>query len=175
MNIYDYDKTIDNAKFITKVDNVFTLLCTSIMQGNMDRCKHKISNDLYERYLKQVELDNAQNLRQMYDEFNINRTEIINIKNSDAGITVNVKILTKYMDYKVNKDNFKLVSGNNTRRIEKEYNLTFFKKKDAKELKIVRRCPGCGAPADVSNTGVCSYCGTIFNTEDYDYVLINVE
>ena len=36
-------------------------------------------------------------------------------------------------------------------------------------------CPACGSPANVNAYGVCPYCGTRFNTEDFDYILTNIE
>ncbi len=38
-----------------------------------------------------------------------------------------------------------------------------------------RKCPGCGASIDANNSGVCPYCGTVYNTEDYDWVLTGIE
>ena len=52
--------------------------------------------------------------------------------------------------------------------------LAFIKKIDAKKLEPSRHCPTCGAASDISRTGECEYCGSIFNTLDYDYVLTKV-
>ena len=84
-------------------------------------------------------------------------------------------LISKYMDYIVSKDDFTLISGDNNNRIMKTNKLVLKKKTDAEGLKSARRCPGCGAPADVSNTGICEYCGASFNTEKYDYILDSIE
>ena len=43
--------------------------------------------------------------------------------------------------------------------------------KNNRALGVARKCPGCGASLDLNKTGVCEYCGTIFNLEKYDWVI----
>ena len=75
------------------------------------------------------------------------------------------------MDYKIDKTTREYKSGNNQSRIEKSHILTFRKKKNANREGISRKCSGCGASINANSTGICQYCGTIYNTEDYDWVL----
>ena len=49
------------------------------------------------------------------------------------------------------------------------------KKIDAMEQGITRKCPTCRAPLSVNTSGVCEYCGSIYNQEDYDWVLTKLE
>ena len=53
--------------------------------------------------------------------------------------------------------------------------MTFEKKKDNKELGAARRCPGCGANLDINKTGVCTYCGTVIELENYDWVITQMD
>ena len=43
------DKTFTESTFISKVDNTFIMLLSSIMTENIERVKHKISENLYEK------------------------------------------------------------------------------------------------------------------------------
>ena len=79
------------------------------------------------------------------------------------------------MDYIVNKDTNFFVTGTNQARVQHENILTLKKKNNAKEITTSLYCPGCGKPANVNETGHCAYCGATFNTEDYDYVLTDIE
>ena len=40
---------------------------------------------------------------------------------------------------------------------------------------IVRKCPTCGASMNINNSGECEYCHSIYNQEDYDWVLTKLE
>ena len=53
--------------------------------------------------------------------------------------------------------------------------LTFVKKATAQKQGVVRKCPTCGAPLSVNTSGKCEYCGSIYNQEDYDWVLNELE
>ena len=125
MDIRSIDKDFNEAMFITKVNNIFIMLYTSIMMDDLDRVRHFISDNLekkYELILKELK---EKHLRQMYDELNVKDTNITNIEIKDNKICINVKLISRYMDYKVD-ENFNVVSGDKTRRVENINYLTFF-------------------------------------------------
>ncbi len=163
----------NEAVFKTKVDNIFVKLFTAIMKGNLTEVDHFISDEVYNKYNNYIKDLDSKNQRQMYDELNVKDTIILNREIKEKEI-VNVLIISRYMDYIIDKDTGELITGDDTRRIEKEYHLTFTKKLDAKETSIVKKCPTCGNSISVNNSGVCDYCHTIYNQEDYDYVLENI-
>ena len=78
------------------------------------------------------------------------------------------------MDYIINLDTGDTIRGDDTRRIEKTNILTFEKRLNTKNNNLVMKCPGCGASINVNNSGKCEYCDTIFDLEDYDYILVSL-
>ena len=48
--LVEKDSTFSENSFIAKVDNTFIMLLSSIMMYDIDRVKHKISDELYQRY-----------------------------------------------------------------------------------------------------------------------------
>ncbi len=164
----------NEAMFKTKVDNIFVKLYTSVMKGNLDDVKHFLSQDVYDKFNNYVKELTSNGKRNMYDELNVKNTRIISrTKNNDKEI-IKVELISRYMDYIIDINSGNLISGDNTRRIEKRNILTFEKKLNAKDIGIVRKCPGCGASISVNTSGKCEYCDTIFNQEDYDYVLVEI-
>lgn len=169
------DSNFNEAMFKTKVDNVFVKLHTAIMLDKLEQVKHFMSDEVYGKYSKILERLNSNNQRQMYDELNVKSTDIEDIKVLDDKIEIKVKIISRYMDYLLDKSTGNYLSGNNTSRVEKTNILTFTKKIDTKNLNLSRRCPNCGATMDINNYGKCDYCGSIFKLDDYDYILTNIE
>ena len=164
----------NEAMFKTKVDNIFVKLYTCIMKGDLTDVKHFISEELYNYYTNKInELSNF-NKRQMYDEINVKNTSIINRSVLENKEIIDVEIISRYMDYIIDLNTGDTISGNDTRRIEKRNILRFEKKLNTKDFGLVRKCPGCGASINVNNTGKCEYCDTIFNLEDYDYILVSI-
>ena len=173
MNISNFDN-IDNAMFLTKVDNIYVMLCTSIMMNDLTRVKHKVSEEIINKYQAIVNDCSSKNIRKMYDELNVKSSEITNINETEEEIIVNVTLISRYMSYYIDS-NGNLISGDNTRAQEHTNYLTLVKKKSSKELKASRQCPNCGANIDVNKDGRCQFCGGTFNTEDFDYILTKIE
>lgn len=166
-----YDTNFNEGSFKSYVDNVFVKLFTAVMLDDMDAVKHFLSNEVYHEYKEKVLELNARNLMQMYDELNVKTSNISNVQITDTDFIVTVSLTARYMDYLLRKDSGVFVSGNNQSRIERNYTLTFAKKRNFLQQGSVRKCPGCGASVSVNTSGKCEYCGTIYNLDKYDYIL----
>lgn len=169
------DKTFSESKFKTKVDNIFVMLHISLMTNNLDRVKHFISDTVFNDFKERLDNLNNNNQIQMFDELNVKSTEIQSIEITSDNFIITVKLISRYMDYIINKDTKELISGNNNHRIEKINILKFTKIRDFKIQNSIRKCPSCGANMNVNNTGKCEYCNTIYNNKDYDWILENIE
>ena len=169
------DSTFDESGFIAKVDNTFVMLHSAIMLGNLERVKHKLNSELIEKFEKKIEQLNKSNYRQMYDELNVKSTTIESILEEDEKYVINVLLVSRYMDYIVDKNTLKFISGINDHRIEKDNYLTFTKKKNSKSESLARKCPGCGANINTNSSGKCVYCGTTYDSVNYDWILEKIE
>lgn len=169
------DQDFNKSGFIAKVDNIFIMLHSAVMLGNLERVKHKLNENLIKRYQSIIDNLNSQNIRQMYDEINVKSTEILSISETDDKYVIQVLLISRYMDYLIHKDTKKLVSGNNNSRIEKRNYLTFTKIKEYQDEASARKCPGCGANINANFSGKCPYCGTTYDTANYDWILEDIE
>lgn len=169
------DNTFTEAGFIAKMDNTYIMLLSAIITNNLSKVDHKIGDKLYERYSKYLEELNSKNQRQMYDELNVKSSGILSIDKTDEKYIIKASLVSRYLDYIVDKNTMQKISGNNDTRVEISNILTFEKKIDAKEFKNIKSCPYCGASIDYNHDGRCKYCRGIFNTEDYDWVLVDIE
>lgn len=165
----------NEAMFKTKVDNIFVKLFTSIMKGDLSDVDHFISDEVKNKYMTYINELKSKNERQMYDELNVKDTKILSRKELEDKEVIEVEIISRYMDYIIDIDTGETIKGDDTRRIEKRNILVFEKKNDTKDIKLVRKCPGCGASISVNTSGKCDYCGTIYNLEDYDYILTDIQ
>lgn len=165
------DPSFSVSMFITKVNNMFVKFMTDIMMDRLPEIKHFVNDEVYaygENILNNVK---SKGQRQMYDELNVKDTKIVNSILGDGELIVKVLLQSRYMEYIISLDDGSYISGNNTSRKEVSYTITLSKKIIHKDQDIVRKCPGCGAPIDVNASGKCEYCGTIYNQEDYDWVI----
>lgn len=168
------DKDFTEAKFKTKVDNMYIQIFTAVMKQDLIRVKHFLSEELYSKFEKKVEELQNKNLMQIYGELNVSDTNIINASESDDEFEIEVKLLTKYLDYKIDKNTKKMVSGNSEVRTEEYKKIILTKTKNAKSLGIARTCQSCGANMDLNFNGRCPYCGTVFELKKYDWVIKDI-
>lgn len=165
------DPDFSESMFITKVNNMFVKFMTDIMMDRMPEVKHFVNDEVYaygENIAKNARIKGQ---RQMYDELNVKDTKIVSSKVDNGDLIIKVLLQSRYMEYIISLDDGSYISGNNSSRKEVHYNITLTKKMVHKDQDIVRKCPGCGAPIDVNASGKCTYCGTIYNQEDYDWVI----
>lgn len=173
--LINLDPTFTESSFKTKVDNIFVMLHMSLMTDNMKRVDHFISDKVYEEFNNRLTILNNNNERQMFDELNVKSTDITNVEIKDDKYVITVRLISRYMDYVVDKDSLKFKRGNNTSRVEKENILVFEKLRSAKVQGVVRFCPNCGHPMDVNKSGYCEYCHSTYNQEAYDWVLTSIK
>lgn len=164
----------NESMFKTKIDNIFVKLYTSVMKQDLSDVLHFISSNVKEIFQNKIDNLKNQNKSQIYDELNVKNTIILSREITDEKEIVKVELISRYMDYIIDINTKELISGDNTRRIERTKILTFEKKLNTKDISIVRKCPGCGASISVNTSGKCEYCDTIYNQIDYDYVLVNI-
>mgnify|MGYP004453938145 CR=1 FL=1 len=165
------DPDFNEGMFKSYIDNIFVKVYTALMLDELETIRHFVSEELYRELEDKLKRIKDQGLIQMYDELNVKSSEIERVEITDKEFIVYVRLVTRYMDYMLDSESGNLVRGDNTRRIEVVKNLIFKKKRDYQEQGSIRRCPGCGASIDVNDNGICSYCGTSYNLEKYNYIL----
>lgn len=170
-----YDSNFDEAGFKSYIDNVFVKLFTAVMTDSLDDVRHFLSDDVYEIYKSKIENLSFQNLTQMYDELNVKTSNISDVEVMDDSFVITVFLTARYLDYLIRKDTGSFVRGNLNNRVCRDYLLTFTKKRQTLQQGVVRKCPGCGASISVNTSGVCDYCGTTYNLDDYDYILTSIK
>ncbi|MCM1371277.1 MAG: TIM44-like domain-containing protein [Clostridium sp.] len=173
--LINLDPTFTESAFKTKVDNMFIMLHYSFMTENLNRVAHFISKSIYEKYEQKLNDLENKNFRQMYDELNVKQSNITDVIINDDKFIIKVLIVSRYIDYIIDKNTNKIISGNSTYRVEKNNHLTLEKKRNFKIQKVARTCPHCGANMSVNTTGVCEYCNGIYDQENYDWVITHIE
>jgi hypothetical protein len=162
------------AELKSKFSNIFIMLLLAIQNNDIDNVKHYLTDELYEKYSKRCEELKKKNQMQLYDEANVKKIEIFDSGTDDDGNEVYVIFLTsRYMDYIIDLNTGKKISGVDDHRVEKDHDLIFKRKIGVHKGNVVK-CPGCGANLDVNATGRCEYCGTIHSAESYDFILTSI-
>lgn len=169
------DKNFNSSMFLSKVNNIFVKLMSSVILDKLDEVDHFISDDVYNQYKEKINRLNEESKRQMYGELNVKNSKIHSITKEQNQYKIEVYLEARYLDYVIDLKTGKTIKGNEEKRVEVNYLLEFVRNILVDEQGIARKCPHCGSPIDVNNSGKCEYCGGIYNQEDYDYILNKIE
>ena len=169
-----FDENFTEESFKAKVNNIFILLYSSVMNKDLKRIDHFVNDEVYENFNNIIKELEAREEVQMYEQLNVKSTEIISMESLEDRYVAKVKIVSRALDYVMDKSGH-ILRGNDSTRVEKENYLTLEKAKQNKQQAIARKCPHCGANMDVNYSGVCAYCGGIYNNEDYDWILTEIK
>ena len=77
-NLIKEDNSFSEAKFRAKVDNIFIQLYTGVMKQDLEKVKHFLSDEVYEKYNAKIEALKNANQIQVYDELNVSNTNYVN-------------------------------------------------------------------------------------------------
>ena len=174
-NLIKLDPEFAESKFKSKVENTFVQIKLAMVTGKIDTIDHFVNDETFEKIKNKVEIDKANNRIQIYDELNVSNVEILNMEELDYCFKITVRVHSKALEYYIDRESKKYISGNNSSRTDRDTIIEYTKMKNADKLKVVRKCPACGAVIDVNLNGQCSFCHTIFNLEKYDWVITKME
>lgn len=177
------DPDFNEADFFAKSKFIVERIVESWSGGNMEPARHFISAGVFQRFQIQLkllkEVDKNQNLMK---DFRIDRQSIVGFDSFSDYQTVHVMLDCSAKDITV-----PISMGSSD--IEREFKNTnkgfyrevysFSRKTSAitqigKDL-IHNQCPSCGSDTITSHiTTKCQYCGNIFNSGEYDWVLSEI-
>ena len=124
------DKSFSESGFLAKVDNTYIMILMAIMTEDLKRVDHKVGDELYQELTTKLQSSKEANEIQMYDELNVKDSYIIGIEETENYYEIKVQLISRYMDYQIDKTTRQYKSGNNQSRVEKTHILTFQKKKN---------------------------------------------
>lgn len=173
-DIIKADDTFSESTFLSNVDHIFIMILGAIQNNNIEDVRHYLANDVYVYFNNMVSEYKSKNITRLFDEMNVKTSRITGSMITDNFITVDVILVSRYMDYFIN-DKGKFVSGINNRRIEKVHKITLTKRRNAKHLEEARHCTYCGNVLDLNSSGLCKFCRKPFKMEDYGYLITYID
>lgn len=166
----------DFQAFDARVRMIATDLNDAWTSRSWERARAHETDNLFQMHRYWIDEYKRQGLRNAVDDFTIARIEAVKIASDAFFDSITVRIFASGRDYTVNEKG-EVVSGSNTsRRSWSEY-WTFIRGRGATSdtPQTKKACPNCGAPLDVTATGICNYCGGKITSGEFDWVLSKIE
>ena len=164
---------MSDAELISRISNMIIMVTLSMSNDNMNRCKHYLSDELFNKLSNRVLENKNVGRREMFDEPNVSTVSIISKTNENNKEVVKAKILFKAVHYYNTYESYEYIDGDNYNKEHFEYIVTL--EKDEGIENIMYKCPHCGADVDVTYNGICIYCSMPYDFQGKDYIITNYE
>jgi hypothetical protein len=171
------DPGFNVEKFRERTNLAFFQLQKAWMDRNVDEGRAYMSPGLYGTWRVQVDQLVANHTINKLENLFVQGLTIVKASHDANYDEITVRIDASAMDYEVDdqtgKEKF-AVGGKKADRPFTEY-WTFQRSAGAKTLitggVTDKKCPNCGAPSDVNETGHCRYCNAEITSGKFDWVL----
>lgn len=181
MNIEEFgmiDSTFNAGEFLTYANGLFYKILVAMMQEQLEDIHHFIGENVYQALNGALQKVKERHGQYVFKNIHIKNSIITDIEVNKNVYTIKVFLQANFKEYIFNSNSDKLILLDRFDALyqrKRNYELTFTKKATTKMYGFVKKCPSCGAPLNINDTGICDYCGTIFNQNDYDWILNKLE
>ena len=171
------DPNFSEEEMKEKLANLYVQMQNCCTAKNISSLRPYLTDTLYAQYDRQMDTFKKQGRTNYVDRIAVLDVNLVGFKQSENDDVIIARLKTRIVDYTVDDNTGKLISGSNTREKFMDYEWTLSRKRGAlsgNEEKTIN-CPNCGAPVNINKTAECEYCGSILSVDNYDWVLTTVK
>lgn len=163
------DKSFNSELFISKANIMIKKIYQSITNNTLENVDYFISDKVYNVIKKQIETTNSKNCCLIYDDISVN-TSIYDIKEEMNEYKIYTDVEIKCIRYFKEKENNNILGGDSNNKVTID-KIAIFKKKVNNNETVTNRCQGCGNTYDVITNHTCPVCGRVYDLEETDYYI----
>ncbi len=171
------DPAFNERQFRDRAQAAFFLLQKAWMERDLSMARGVMSDSIYQRWKVQIDQMLAAHKKNLLDNLFVAGAEIVKVERDPRLETITVRIDASAADYEVDDRSGQIVFGSRQDQAFTEY-WTFVRSAGTKTLAqggvTERKCPNCGAPLTINESGVCRYCNVIVTSGTFDWVLDNI-
>jgi predicted lipid-binding transport protein (Tim44 family) len=175
------DPGFDLQALSAKVSELFVKAQKAWSARNLEPVRPFMSDASYQRFLTQLELMKAQNVRNVIADPQVLGVTLVGIEQNPWFDTVQLSIRARMRDTDVpwiTSDLEANAEAKRARASEFEEVWSFVRKpgaqtKSGQDL-FSGKCPNCGAPFKGGAANSCEYCGAVVNSGNYDWTLAEI-
>jgi len=176
--LVEKDPDWNEDRFLDTAETIFFTVQEGWTKKELNICRPYLSNSVYGRFKKQLEDLTKRGLRNVCENVVVGSTEIVKIEQDKQFDSLTVKFRASMRDYKIDEKTGSVVEGSTAQTPPFTEYWTFIRKAGlkTKEAHAVesKKCPNCGAPLEINESGVCKYCKANVVSGNFDWVLSKI-
>ena len=170
------DPNFSADDFVTFSKQVYIDIQTAWCNRDLTPVRPIMHQNLYNTTQRQVQDKINQGVVYHYENIAINTAYLTSFVRDKDYEYLTVYLNARMIDYQVDEKTGNIIRGDKTTRWDMRYKMKYVRSigvttKDKVSGTHEYNCPNCGAPLEITSTGVCEYCGSTVSTGDYSWVL----
>ncbi len=167
--IQSTDPAFDNKAFVQFAKSVFVAVQSAWCARDLEPVRGVMHTNLYNTTMKQVQSKIDGRVTYHYEDIRINNAYLTSFVRDSEFEYLTVYLQAQYRDYQTDDNTGNVVRGDKNTVWGFRYKMKFMRSMTASaEAKF---CPNCGAPLNITTSGVCEYCGSTVTTTSREWVL----
>ena len=183
-SLREADEHFSEAAITEKISNLYVRMQDAWQNKNFEVMRPYMTDTLYNQFLRQLDelIDSKQT--NYIDRIAVLDVSLSGWSNDDINDSLVAILNTRIVDYTLDDNSGKLVSGSKTSEKFMSYEWSLIRTAGMKTpppssgvgdgISSVH-CPSCGAPLDINHSAKCEYCGSLISAKDYDWVISNIK
>lgn len=170
------DPNFSASDLISFTKQVYIDIENAWCKRDMTPVRPVMHENLYNTTCKQVQAKIEQGVVYHYESIAIDTAYLTSYERDSQFEYVTAYLTSRMIDYQVDEKTGKIIRGDKTTRWVQKYKMKFVRSlgvetKTETGKMTGHNCPNCGAPLEISSSGVCEYCGSVVTTGQYSWVL----
>lgn len=170
------DPNFSASDFITFTKQVYIDIENAWCNRDLTPVRPVMHENLYNTTNKQVQSKIEQGVVYHYESIAIDTAYLTSYQRDSQFEYVTAYLSSRMIDYQVDEKTGNIIRGDKTTRWVQKYKMKFVRSlgvqtKTETGAMNGHNCPNCGAPLEISSSGVCEYCGSVVTTGQYTWVL----
>lgn len=170
------DPNFSASDFITFTKQVYIDIENAWCKRDLTPVRPVMHENLYNTTNKQVQAKIDQGIVYHYESIAIDTAYLTSYERDSQFEYVTAYLTSRMIDYQVDEKTGKIIRGDKTTRWVQKYKMKFVRSlgvqtKTETGAMTGHNCPNCGAPLEISSSGLCEYCGSVVTTGQYTWVL----
>ena len=175
---------VNDPNFITEgflgwSKEIFITLQTAWAQRDWEKIRTLEKEELFEQHNTQLQEYIRLGRINVIDEIKVLDAYLHKLVIDENFEHLIVSLRATMLDYIMDEKTKKAIMGNKKSYFDTIYMLTFTRRKGVKTNIVngfvANVCPHCGATVNSASSGKCEYCGSIIHTDEFNWVLSNLE
>lgn len=173
--IMQTDRNFSERVFIDKAQTTFYLVQKAWNDKKPEKMRDVVSDSVYKRFVMQIDELKKKGQTNVLEDIVIGGAKLVDVKTEGGYDSITVRFNVSMTDFTVDDKTGQVVYGDKNEPIPFTEYWTFTRKTgkttESEDTIKAKKCPNCGAPLSVTQSGECEYCGVGVMSSSFDWVL----